>query len=201
MVSFMIAVVSDTKSAPLWIPMKLIPISSFLFLGANQSTLHRSPPKSSPPVIEPQNSSISSSNSSSSINNSSSSISGNVNGGALDFNAELTQHLTLKKKKQQQQQTPPQPQPPSPPGGGAVAGGNVTEANLKTNRGPPPQPPPPPKNVNLNSKFVREYQFKPFLLYSPLLRHPSMALRPIQARCSPVPMEQRWRVHRCRGEW
>uniref|UniRef100_A0A1B0C9E1 WH2 domain-containing protein n=1 Tax=Lutzomyia longipalpis TaxID=7200 RepID=A0A1B0C9E1_LUTLO len=41
---------------------------------------------------------------------------------ALDFNSELTKHLTLKKQKQQQQKS-------------------VTEANLKINRGPPPNPP------------------------------------------------------------
>ncbi|XP_059608818.1 WAS/WASL-interacting protein family member 1 isoform X2 [Phlebotomus argentipes] len=39
---------------------------------------------------------------------------------ALDFNSELTKHLTLKKQKQQK---------------------GVTEANLKINRGPPPNPP------------------------------------------------------------
>uniref|UniRef100_A0A1B0DJJ3 Uncharacterized protein n=1 Tax=Phlebotomus papatasi TaxID=29031 RepID=A0A1B0DJJ3_PHLPP len=44
---------------------------------------------------------------------------------ALDFNSELTKHLTLKKQKQQQQQQQK----------------SVTEANLKINRGPPPNPP------------------------------------------------------------
>ncbi|XP_037051852.1 WAS/WASL-interacting protein family member 2 isoform X3 [Bradysia coprophila] len=49
----------------------------------------------------------------------------NSNGPALDFNAELTKHLTLKKQKKQQQEQ----------------SANATEANLRTNRGPPPQPP------------------------------------------------------------
>ncbi|KAJ6648050.1 hypothetical protein Bhyg_03275, partial [Pseudolycoriella hygida] len=49
----------------------------------------------------------------------------NPNGPALDFNTELTKHLTLKKQKKQQQEQ----------------SSNATEANLRTNRGPPPQPP------------------------------------------------------------
>lgn len=53
----------------------------------------------------------------------------------MDFNAELTKHLTLKKQKQQQQ-----PQV------------NATEANLRTNRGPPPQP-PTQKNITSVSSW------------------------------------------------
>ena len=42
----------------------------------------------------------------------------------LDFNAELTQHLTLKRRKQPSQQQ-----------------GNASDTNIRTSRGPPPQPP------------------------------------------------------------
>lgn len=51
----------------------------------------------------------------------------------LDFNAELTKHLTLKRQKNSGATVaaPPSPQP------------QPTEANLRTNRGPPPQPPAP----------------------------------------------------------
>lgn len=89
------------------------------------------------------------------MNSSSNSSSSNLNGGggALDFNAELTQHLTLKKKKQQLQLSTPSAGGAS--GEGRVVGGNVTEANLKTNRGPPPQPPPPPKNVRMTCYVIR----------------------------------------------
>lgn len=62
------------------------------------------------------------------------------NNGPLDFNAELTKHLTLKRQKQQQQ-------PPTTTNQQQHI--NATEANLKTNRGPPPQPPSqPPKNLS-----------------------------------------------------
>lgn len=54
--------------------------------------------------------------------------------GPLDFNAELTKKLTLKRQKQQPSQQ-------------VIA----TEANLKTNRGPPPQP---PGQKNLSSVCV-----------------------------------------------
>lgn len=57
----------------------------------------------------------------------------NASNGPMDFNTELTKHLTLKRQKQQQQQ---QPQPPT-----NNTHINATEANLRTNRGPPPQPP------------------------------------------------------------
>lgn len=67
----------------------------------------------------------------------------NSNGvGPLDFNAELTKKLTLKRQKQQPSQQ-------------VIA----TEANLKLNRGPPPQP---PGQKNLSSVCF-DFFFKFFL--------------------------------------
>lgn len=48
--------------------------------------------------------------------------------GVMDFNAELTKHLTLKNQKKQQQQQQQQQSSPS-------------ESSVRMNRGPPPQPP------------------------------------------------------------
>lgn len=67
------------------------------------------------------------------------------NNGPMDFNTELTKHLTLKRQKQQQHVV------------GSTSHINATEANLKTNRGPPPQPPTqPPKNL---STVREDYRF------------------------------------------
>lgn len=66
------------------------------------------------------------------------------NGSTLDFNAELTKHLTLKKQKQEQQV-------------------NATEANLRTNRGPPPQPPNKSSKTQVSetvSNTTTSYAFK-----------------------------------------
>lgn len=101
--------------------MKII-VFNFFFIGAGSITTNRSPPveNDSPPSQQ---------------NNFS-----NSNGaGPLDFNAELTKKLTLKRQKQQPSQQV-----------------NATEANLKTNRGPPPQP---PGQKNLSSVCVFLFYF------------------------------------------
>lgn len=80
-----------------------------IFIAAGSITTNRSPP-----VEHNQNDSPPQQNNFSNSNGA----------GPLDFNAELTKKLTLKRQKQQPSQQ-------------VIA----TEANLKTNRGPPPQPP------------------------------------------------------------
>lgn len=94
--------------------MYYIYISNFwqLFVGANQS-----PPSEK---VSPQDT-VTNTSTGNNINAS------NTSSPALDFNAELTKHLTLKRQKHN--------------GTGANSSVNATEANLKTNRGPPPQPP------------------------------------------------------------